>query len=153
VGRSHRLAVRLREHHHVAVNPGNSGGPLINLDGEVVGVNSMIYSGTGGYMGVSFAIPIELAMQIAQELHATDKVTRGRIGVAIQPVTKDLAQASVEAGGPADKAGVKAGDVVVAFAGKPVAEANDLPRLVAETKPGEAAEIEVWRGASGARSR
>jgi len=147
----------------VAVNPGNSGGPLINLDGEVIGVNSMIYSGTGGYMGVSFAIPIELALDVTKQLQATGKVTRGRIGVAIQPITRELAQAfgleepqgalvsSVEPGGPADKAGVRSGDVIVGYNGKPVNEADELPRVVAATKPGTKATLEVWR--NGKRQR
>jgi serine protease Do len=141
----------------VAVNPGNSGGPLINLNGEVVGVNSMIYSGTGGYMGVSFAIPIELALDVTKQLQATGKVTRGRIGVAIQPMTKELAQAfglkepqgalvsTVEPGGPAEKAGLKAGDVILGYNGKPVNDADELPRVVAATKPGTTATMEVWR--------
>jgi serine protease Do len=141
----------------VAVNPGNSGGPLINLNGEVVGVNSMIYSGTGGYMGVSFAIPIELALDVTKQLQATGKVTRGRIGVAIQPMTKELAQAfglkepqgalvsTVEPGGPAEKAGLKTGDVILGYNGKPVNDADELPRVVAATKPGTTATMEVWR--------
>src|SRR5687767_148032 len=141
----------------VAVNPGNSGGPLINLAGEVVGVNSMIYSQTGGYMGVSFAIPIEVALDVAKQLRAEGKVTRGRLGVRIQPMTKELAQsfrlkepngaliATVEPGSPADKAGLKAGDVVLAFNGQAIDDANKLPRLVAETKPGASATLRVWR--------
>jgi serine protease Do len=141
----------------VAVNPGNSGGPLINLAGEVVGVNSMIYSQTGGYMGVSFAIPIEVALEVAKQLRAEGKVTRGRLGVRIQPMTKELAQsfrlkepngaliATVEPGSPADKAGLKAGDVVLAFNGQPIDEPNKLPRLVAATKPGSSATLRIWR--------
>jgi serine protease Do len=141
----------------VAVNPGNSGGPLINLAGEVVGVNSMIYSQTGGYMGVSFAIPIEVALEIGKQLRSEGKVTRGRLGVRIQPMTKELAQsfqlkeadgaliAMVEAGGPADKAGLRPGDVVLGFNGKKLEDANRLPRLVAETKPGQSATLSVWR--------
>jgi serine protease Do len=141
----------------VAVNPGNSGGPLLTLAGEVIGINSMIYSGTGGYMGVSFAIPIEIALDVSKELQATGKVTRGRIGVAAQPLTRELASsfgleeaqgaliASVDPAGPADKAGLKAGDVVTKFNGKEVTEMNDLPRLVAAAKPGEKATITVWR--------
>ena len=141
----------------VAVNPGNSGGPLINLAGEVVGVNSMIYSQTGGYMGVSFAIPIEVALDVAKQLRAEGKVTRGRLGVRIQPMTKELAQsfrlkepngaliATVEPGSPADKAGLKAGDVVLAFNGQPIDEPNKLPRLVAATKPGTSATLRIWR--------
>jgi serine protease Do len=141
----------------VAVNPGNSGGPLINTAGEVIGINSMIYSGTGGYMGVSFAIPIELALDVSKQLRATGKVTRGRIGVGIQPVTKELAQAfglkeprgalisSVEPESPAARAGLKPGDIVLSYAGKPVEEVSDLPRRVASTKPGDEAQMEILR--------
>jgi serine protease Do len=141
----------------VAVNPGNSGGPLMNLTGEVVGVNSMIYSQTGGYMGVSFAIPIEVALDVMKQLRAEGKVTRGRLGVRIQPMTKELAQsfrlkepqgaliALVEPGSPADKAGLKLGDVVLAYNGQPIDDANKLPRLVAATKPGQSATLRIWR--------
>jgi serine protease Do len=141
----------------VAVNPGNSGGPLINLAGEVVGMNSMIYSQTGGYMGVSFAIPIEVALDVSKQLRAEGKVTRGRLGVRIQPMTRELAQsfklespngaliASVDPGSPADKAGLKPGDVVLAFNGQPVDDPNKLPRLVAATKPGASATLKIWR--------
>jgi serine protease Do len=141
----------------VAVNPGNSGGPLMNLAGEVVGVNSMIYSQTGGYMGVSFAIPIEVALDVMKQLRAEGKVTRGRLGVRIQPMTKELAQsfrlkepngaliASVEPGSPADKAGLQPGDVVLAYNGQPLEDANKLPRLVAATKPGQSATLRIWR--------
>ena len=141
----------------VAVNPGNSGGPLINLKGEVVGINSMIYSRTGGYMGVSFAIPIEVALDVAKQLQATGKVTRGRLGVGIQSLTKELAQSfkldqpvgavitNVEKGSPADKAGLKVGDVILSYNGKKIEDPNELPRLVAATKPGEKAKLEVWR--------
>jgi serine protease Do len=141
----------------VAVNPGNSGGPLINLAGEVVGVNSMIYSQTGGYMGVSFAIPIEVALEVGKQLRAEGKVTRGRLGVRIQPMTKELAQsfklespegaliATVEPGSPADKAGLKPGDVVLAFNGQKIDDPNKLPRLVAGTKPGQSAALRIWR--------
>ena len=141
----------------VAVNPGNSGGPLFNLKGEVVGINSQIYSRTGGFMGLSFAIPIDVANDIAQQLRTTGKVTRGRIGVVIQPVTKELADGfglsraqgalvnSVEKGGPADKAGIEAGDVILRFDGKPVAASEDLPRVVGGTKPGSKVAIQVWR--------
>jgi serine protease Do len=141
----------------VAVNPGNSGGPLINLAGEVVGVNSMIYSQTGGYMGVSFAIPIEVALEVGKQLRAEGKVTRGRLGVRIQPMTKELAQsfqlkepdgaliATVEPGSPADKAGLKPGDVVLGFNGQKLEDPNQLPRLVAETKPGQSATLRIWR--------
>src|SRR5688500_19217161 len=141
----------------VAVNPGNSGGPLINLAGEVVGVNSMIYSQTGGYMGVSFAIPIEVALEVSKQLQAEGKVTRGRLGVRIQPMTKELAQsfklkepdgaliATVEPGSPADKAGLRPGDVVLAYNGQAIDEPNKLPRLVAATKPGQSANLRIWR--------
>ena len=141
----------------VAVNPGNSGGPLINLAGEVVGVNSMIYSQTGGYMGVSFAIPIEVALDVSKQLRAEGKVTRGRLGVRIQPMTKELAQsfrlkepngaliATVEPGSPADKSGLKPGDVVLAFNGQEIDDPNKLPRLVAATKPGQSATLKIWR--------
>jgi serine protease Do len=141
----------------VAVNPGNSGGPLLNLKGEVIGVNSAIYSGTGGYMGVSFAIPIEVALDVAKQLQSQGKVTRGRIGIGVQPLTKELAQSfkmhsqtgavivNVEEGGPAAKAGARVGDVVTKWNGKPLEDANELPRLVAATKPGTAAKMEVVR--------
>ena len=132
----------------VAVNPGNSGGPLFNLRGEVVGINSQIYSRTGGFMGLSFAIPIDVANEIAQQLRTAGKVTRGRIGVVIQPLTKELVESfglpkpqgalvnSVEKGGPAEKAGIEPGDVILRFDGKPVSSSEDLPRLVGATKPG-----------------
>lgn len=145
----------------VAVNPGNSGGPLLNLKGEVVGINSMIYSRTGGYMGLSFAIPIDVALDVSKQLQATGKVTRGRLGVRIQEMSKELATsfklekstgvlvAAVEAGSPAEKAGMQRGDVILTYDGKPVESANELPRLVAASKPGTAATLEVWRqGAS-----
>jgi serine protease Do len=141
----------------VAINPGNSGGPLFNLRGEVVGINSQIYSRTGGFMGLSFSIPIDVAMDIANQLKTTGKVTRGRIGVVIQEVTKDLADSfglakaqgalvnSVEKGGPADKAGVEPSDVILKFDGKPVTSSGDLPRLVGATRPGSKAPLQVWR--------
>jgi serine protease Do len=141
----------------VAVNPGNSGGPLLNLAGEVVGINSMIYSRTGGFMGVSFAIPIEAALDVAQQLRETGKVTRGRLGIGIQPLTKELAASfgldttsgvvivNVESGAPAEKAGLQIGDVILEYNGQPIEQPNDLPRLVARTKPGEQAKMVVWR--------
>ncbi len=141
----------------VAVNPGNSGGPLFNLRGEVVGINSQIYSRTGGFMGLSFAIPIDVANDIAQQLRTTGKVTRGRIGVVIQPITKELADGfglskaqgalvnSVEKGGPAEKAGVEPGDVILRFDGKPVNSSEDLPRIVGATKPGAKVPMQIWR--------
>ncbi|MFZ9140006.1 MAG: DegQ family serine endoprotease [Burkholderiaceae bacterium] len=144
----------------VAVNPGNSGGPLLNLNGEVIGINSQIYSRTGGFMGISFAIPIDEAKRVADQLRANGRVIRGRIGVAIDEVNKDVADAlglpsakgalvrNVEAGGPAAKAGVEPGDIVLGFAGKPVNRVSDLPRLVGNTKPGSQAELKVWRRGS-----
>jgi serine protease Do len=145
----------------VAVNPGNSGGPLLNTRGEVVGINSQIYSRTGGYMGVSFAIPIAVAMDVAQQLRTEGRVTRGRLGVGIQDVSSQLAESfklkeprgalvtSVEPDSPADKAGLAPGDVILRFGGKDLAQATDLPRLVAQAKPGTEVEVEVWRdGAS-----
>jgi serine protease Do len=147
----------------VAVNPGNSGGPLINLDGEVIGINSMIYSRTGGYMGVSFAIPIEVALDVARQLQASGRVTRGRLGIGVQPMTKDLAKSfglegpsgavvvNVEKGSPADRAGLRTGDVILAFGGKRIEDPAELPRVVAAAKPGDKAEIEVWR--AGKRQR
>ncbi|WP_233863785.1 DegQ family serine endoprotease [Paraburkholderia adhaesiva] len=141
----------------VAVNPGNSGGPLINMQGEVIGINSQIYSRTGGFMGISFAIPIDEAMRVADQLQRSGKVTRGRIAVAIGEVTKDVADSlglpkaqgalvsSVEPGGPADKAGVQPGDIITKFNGQSVEAATDLPRMVGDTKPGTKATITVWR--------
>ena len=132
----------------VAVNPGNSGGPLFNLDGEVIGINSQIYSRTGGYMGLSFAIPIDLAMNIADQIKTHGKVTRGQLGVRIQPISGELAKsfglqdakgalvAAVDPDSAAAKAGLKAGDVIVEFDGKKVDEFSALPPLVAATKPG-----------------
>lgn len=141
----------------VALNPGNSGGPLFNMRGEVVGINSQIYSQSGGYMGLSFTIPIDIAMDIARQLQTTGKVTRGRIGVEAQELTSELATSfglkdvsgalvvMVEKGGPADKAGIQAGDVIRTFDGKPVQASSDLARLVAGTKPDTTVSIDVWR--------
>ena len=141
----------------VALNPGNSGGPLFNMRGEVVGINSMIYSQTGGYMGLSFTIPIDLAMDISKQLQASGKVTRGRIGVQAQELNAELAAsfglkepngalvAMVEKGGPADQAGIQPGDVILAFNEKPVQNSADLARLVAGTKPGTTATVDIWR--------
>ncbi|HEY1611283.1 MAG TPA: DegQ family serine endoprotease [Paraburkholderia sp.] len=141
----------------VAVNPGNSGGPLINMQGEVIGINSQIYSRTGGFMGISFAIPIDEAMRVADQLKSSGKVVRGRIAVAIGEVTKDVADSlglpeaegamvsNVEPGGPADKAGVQPGDIILKFGGLPVEAATDLPRMVGDTKPGTKTTVTVWR--------
>jgi serine protease Do len=141
----------------VAINPGNSGGPLVNLRGEVVGINSQIYSRSGGFMGISFAIPMDEAVRVADQLRATGRVSRGRIGVQIDQVTKDVAESiglgkpqgalvrSVEAGSPADKAGVEAGDIITRFNGQTIDKATDLPRLVGNTKPGGRATITVFR--------
>jgi serine protease Do len=141
----------------VAVNPGNSGGPLINMQGEVIGINSQIYSRTGGFMGISFAIPIDEAMRVADQLKSSGKVVRGRIAVAIGEVTKDVADSlglpkaqgalvsSVEPGGPADKAGVQPGDIILKFNGHQVDAATDLPRMVGDTKPGTKATLTIWR--------
>lgn len=141
----------------VAVNPGNSGGPLINLAGEVVGINSQIISRSGGFMGISLAIPIDEAMRVVDQLRATGKVTRGRVGVQIGEVGKDVAEAiglpkaegalvsSVEVDGPAEQAGVQPGDVILTFNKEPIKRWTDLPRIVGETKPGTRADMEVWR--------
>jgi serine protease Do len=141
----------------VAINPGNSGGPLFNMRGEVVGINSQIYSRSGGYMGVSFAIPIDVAMEIQNQLRTSGKVSRGRLGVVIQEVSKELADSlalgkpmgavvnAVEKGGPADKAGLEPGDVILKFDGKPITASADLPRMVGATKPGTRSTVQVWR--------
>jgi serine protease Do len=141
-----------------AVNPGNSGGPLFNMQGQVIGINSAIYSRTGGYMGLAFAIPIDVAKNVEDQLLKTGKVQRGRLGVGIQEVSASLARSfgldrpqgalvsTVETGGPAEKAGVQPGDVILGFNGKPIEQSSQLPPLVAQVKPGSKAEIEVWRG-------
>jgi len=140
-----------------AINPGNSGGPLFNMKGEVIGINSQIYSRSGGYMGLSFAIPIDVAMDVANQLRTSGKVTRGRIGVTIQEVTRDLAESfglskaggalisSVEKGGAAEKAGIQVSDVILKFDGKTVVSSADLPRMVAATRPGSKVAVQVWR--------
>lgn len=144
----------------VAINPGNSGGPLFNLAGEVVGINSQIYSRSGGSVGLSFAIPIDVALDIANQLKSTGKITRGWLGIAIQEITKDLADsfgmknangalvAGVEKNSPADRGGLEAGDVIVKFDNKPIMTSNDLPRVVGATKPGKIAPVEVLRKGS-----
>ena len=141
----------------VAINPGNSGGPLINMRGEVVGINSQIYSRSGGFMGISFAIPMDEAMRVSEQLRTAGRVTRGRIGVQIGPVTKDVAESlglgkaqgalvtGVESGSPAEKAGVEAGDIITKFEGKPIEKVADLPRLVGNAKPGSKSSLTVFR--------
>jgi serine protease Do len=155
----------------VAINPGNSGGPLINMRGEVVGVNSQIYSRSGGSMGISFAIPMDEAVRVSEQLRVSGRVSRGRIGVQIDQVTKEVAEsiglgkpqgalvrgveagapaekAGVEAGAPADKAGVEAGDIIIKFDGKVVEKSGDLPRMVGGTKPGTRSSLTVFRRGS-----
>ncbi len=144
----------------VAINPGNSGGPLFNMRGEVVGINSQIYSRTGGFMGLSFAIPIDVAMDVQSQLRQSGRVSRGRIGVVIQEVSKELADSfglpraagalvnAVEKGGPAEKAGIETGDIILKFDGKPVSSSSELPRIVGSTKPGSKSVMEVWRKGS-----
>lgn len=141
----------------VAVNPGNSGGPLFNLNGEVIGINSQIYSATGGYEGISFAIPIDIARNVQQQLVQTGHVIRGRLGVAIQNVNAQLAQsfgldrprgalvAEVDPKGPAAAAGIKPGDIILSVDGKPIEESSALPALIASTRPGSRASLDVWR--------
>ena len=142
----------------VAVNPGNSGGPLFNLEGEVVGINSMIFSQSGGYMGISFAIPIEVAMDVRDQLIKTGHVVRGRIGVVVQDVDAALASSfkldrprgalvsGLEEDGPAEKAGVKPGDVILEVGGEPIDQSQDLSNAIARTKPGSDTTITLWRG-------
>lgn len=144
----------------VAINPGNSGGPLINMRGEVVGINSQIYSRSGGFMGISFAIPMDEAIRVSDQLKATGRVTRGRIGVQIGQVSRDVAESiglgkatgalvtGVEPGSPADKAGVEAGDIITRFDGKSIEKVADLPRFVGNTKPGSKATVTVFRRGS-----
>ena len=141
----------------VAINPGNSGGPLINMRGEVVGINSQIYSRSGGFMGISFAIPMDEAIRVSEQLRTAGRVTRGRIGVQIGPVTKEVAESlglgkaqgalvtGVESGSPAEKAGVEAGDIITKFEGKPIEKVADLPRLVGNAKPGSKSSLTVFR--------
>jgi serine protease Do len=141
----------------VAINPGNSGGPLINMRGEVVGINSQIYSRSGGYMGISFAIPMDEAIRVSEQLRQNGRVTRGRIGVQIGDVTKEVAESlglgvaqgalvrSIEAGSPADKAGLEPGDIITRFDGKSIDKATDLPRMVGSTKPGTRSNLTVFR--------
>ena len=144
----------------VAINPGNSGGPLINMSGEVVGINSQIYSRSGGYMGISFSIPIDEAMRIADQLRTSGVVTRGRIGVQIAPVGKEVAESlglagsqgalvrSVEPGAPAEKAGVQPDDVITHVDGKAIERTSDLPRMIGGVKPGAAVKLSLLRNGS-----
>ena len=144
----------------VAINPGNSGGPLINMRGEVVGINSQIYSRSGGFMGISFAIPMDEAMRVSEQLRSSGRVSRGRIGVQIAPVTKDVAESiglgkaqgvlvrGIEEGSPADKAGIEAGDIITRFDGKAIEKPADLPRAVGNTKPGSQVSISIFRRGS-----
>ena len=141
----------------VAVNPGNSGGPLLNMRGEVVGINSQIFSESGGYMGISFAVPSNDAMRVAEQLKATGRVTRGRLGIQISDVTREVAEslnlpkaegasvARVEPGSAADKGGVQAGDIVIKYNGTPVESMSDLRRMAGATKPGTKVTVTVWR--------
>ena len=144
----------------VAINPGNSGGPLFNLAGEVIGINSQIYSRSGGFMGISFAIPIDVALNVKEQLIEHGRVQRGKLGVMIQGVDSDLAQsfglskaqgalvASVEPGSAAEKAGLQAGDVVTGVDGADVAESSDLPRIIGEKRPGSVVRLQIWRNGS-----
>ena len=141
----------------VPINPGNSGGPLFNLSGEVVGINSLIFSRTGGYMGLAFAIPIDVAMNVVKQIQEKGRVTRGRIGVQIQEVSRETADAfglpkatgalvnSVEKGGPADKAGIEAGDIILKVDGRTVNSSTELPRIITQVKPGTKVALQVWR--------
>lgn len=144
----------------VAINPGNSGGPLINMRGEVVGINSQIYSRSGGFMGISFSIPIDEAIQVSEQLRATGRVSRGRIGVQIAEVSREVAESiglgkaqgalvrGVEDGSPGQKAGIEAGDIIVKFNGTAIDKPSDLPRLVGATKPGTKTTVTVFRRGS-----
>lgn len=141
----------------VAINPGNSGGPLINMRGEVVGINSQIYSRSGGFQGISFAIPIDEATRVSDQLRTSGRVSRGRIGVQIDQVSKEIAESiglpkaqgalvrGVEAGAPAALAGVEAGDVILKFGGMTIEKSSDLPRFVGNTKPGSKSTLSVFR--------
>lgn len=144
----------------VAINPGNSGGPLYNLNGEIVGINSQIYSRSGGSMGLSFSIPIDVAIDVSNQLKASGKITRGWLGIAIQEITKELAEsfglkttngalvAGVEKNGPADKGGLEISDVILKFDGKTITSSADLPRAVGAAKPGKVVAVEILRKGS-----
>jgi len=141
----------------VAINPGNSGGPLINMRGEVVGINSQIYSRSGGYMGISFSIPIDEAIRVSDQLRSNGRVQRGRLGVQIDQVSKEVAEnlglgktqgalvRGVEEGSPAEKAGIEAGDIITRFDGKSIDKFSYLPRIVGNTKPGTKSVLNVFR--------
>ncbi|AKU09940.1 serine protease [Azoarcus sp. CIB] len=141
----------------VAINPGNSGGPLFNLAGEVIGINSQIYSRSGGFMGISFAIPIDVALKVKDQIVKYGRVQRGKLGVTIQGLDKELAQsfglseprgaliASVEPDSAGDKAGLKPGDVVLSVDGTTVGESGDLPRIIGDKRPGSSVKLEIWR--------
>src|SRR5262249_16419187 len=141
----------------VPINRGNSGGPLFDLDGKVVGINSQIFSNTGGYMGVSFAIPINVAMNTVEQLKASGHVSRGMIGVGIQAITRDFAKTlglpntngalvlSVAPGSSAEKADIRVQDGILAYNGHPIDQTSDLPLLVGNTKPGTTADVKVYR--------
>jgi len=141
----------------VAINPGNSGGPLFNMAGEVIGINSQIYSRTGGYMGLSFAVPIEVAMKVKTDLQKYGKVSRGRLGVTIQGMSQELADsfglkkpqgalvAAVESKSPAEKAGIKTGDIILGVDGRDIENSIDLPRLIGESRPGTQVKLKIWR--------
>jgi serine protease Do len=149
----------------VAINPGNSGGPLFNMQGEVIGINSQIYSRTGGYMGLSFSIPIDVAMKVEGDLQKFGRVSRGRLGIGIQPLGAELAESfglakpqgalvsSVEPKSAAERAGLKSGDVILSVDGKPIEQTADLPRIVGEAKPGTEITLEVWRERSSRKIR
>jgi serine protease Do len=140
-----------------AINPGNSGGPLLDLEGKVVGINTAIFSRTGGYMGIGFAIPINMAKDIMNSLIADGKVTRGRLGVSIQDLDEDLAGTfdfdsrdgvligDVDPESGAAEAGLRSGDIIVGYGGKPVTRTDDLRKRVAATRPGDEVELEIWR--------
>lgn len=145
----------------VAINPGNSGGPLINTRGEAIGINSQIYSRSGGYMGISFAIPIDEAIRVAEQLKSNGRIARGRIGVSIAEVNKEIAESigmtgrphgvlvrAVEPGAPAANAGIEAGDVILKFNDKDIDRATELTRAVSDTKPGKTAKLQLWRKGS-----
>ena len=145
----------------VAINPGNSGGPLINTKGEAIGVNSQIYSRSGGYMGISFAIPIDEAMRVAEQLKSNGRIARGRIGISIAEVTKELAEnigmtgkvhgvlvRAVELGAPAANAGIESGDVILKINDREIERASELTRAVGDTKPGNRVKLQIWRKGS-----